>query len=359
MSNYRLATLLGSESITTPGTKIVDLDLSDPISAITIQQKTTSAGTALSDHPAANISKIEVVDGSTVMASLTGKECQALDFHNNKRMPSCFLTDVSGIMTWQTFNLNFGRWLWDTLYALNPLRYQNPQLKITHNYRAADASASACTLEVYAHAFDKKKITPEGFLSPKEHHSYTCGASGTIEYIELPRDYAIRQLLIRAAAADYYPWQVANKFKINENGGASIPYEVQVSAWLKHINQIYPRIQEPACIAVNDTARDIYVCPSWQIGVNLVPITVTNIISQEAANPAVPFKLDITSADNCTGMFTGVQPHGCFPIPFGDQEDPLDWYNVSELDKLKIEITAGTAGTNGSVQVVTEQLMKY
>jgi len=359
MGNYRIATLLAPESNATAGTKTIDIDVRKPISRISIANKVTSAGTVLTAHPAGDISKIELIDGSTVLHSLDGYECQALNHYNRKAPLNCFLTDVSSVQTWQVFDLDFGRWLYDPSYAWDPTRYINPQLRITHNYRTADAAASASTLEVYAHAFDKKSVTPVGFLMAKEHRAYTCGSEGTIEPVDLPIDKTIRQLLVRAAAADYLPWQGANKLKLSENSDAVVPMEIQTSAWLKHINSMYPRVVEPAAIAVNQTARDIYPMADWQLAFDLTPITVTNILAMEAVNKCSPVALDTTASDNYTGTISGVQPHSAFPVPFGDPMNPDDWYNLAGIDKLKLDITAGSAGTNGTVKVVVESVQKY
>ena len=359
MSNYRLATLLASESIATAGTKTIDLDITSPISAIMAIHKATSAGTVMSAHPAANLTKIEAIDGSTVMGSLSGKQAQALDYWRTGIMPPNFICDVSGVMAYVTCNMSFGRHLWDKDYALDPTRFDNPQLKITHNYRASDAAASAGTLEVYGLLFDEKKISPAGYIRPTEYYSYTCGAEGSIETVDLPRDMPIKQAVFCAPCNDYLPWQVANKIKIEENGGAKVPYDFSTSAWLKHVNHTYQRAIEPAMIAVNATARDVYCAPSFETSVQLMPEAVTNIISKESVGHAVPFTLDSTASGNADGRFEGWNPHSSFPIPFGDQTDPLDWYNAPGLGSLKAKITAGSAGTSGTVSVVLEQLKRY
>jgi hypothetical protein len=308
MANYRYYNLLPSETATTAGTKTVDLDVVDPISKLQIIHKVTKAGTVMAGHPAIDISKIELVDGSDVLASISGRECQALDYYSAGVMPVNFLCDVSTVMSYATYNINFGRWLWDPALALDPTKFRNPQLKITHNYRTCDTAATDATLEVYAHMFDGKKITPTGFLSPKELKTYTCGAAATIEQTDLPRDMIMRQLMIVGRAANYFPWQVANKVKISENGGKSIPYDFTTSAWLKYINQIYPRIIEPGILAINATARAAYCAPSFEVSAHFMPQAVTNIISQALADSPVPLTLDITASDVCTGEFRGYNP---------------------------------------------------
>jgi len=359
MARYRVATLLPSETATTAGTKTIDLDVTDPVSMITVIMKAKSAGTVMTAHPAGNVSKIEVVDGSEVIASLSGYECQGLDFYNKRVMPNNYVTDIDDVYAWATFNLNFGRKLFDTDLALDPTKFRNLQLKITHNYRTCDASADDATLEVYAHMFDEKKISPIGYLRPVEVQSYASGANTSVETVDLPRDLPVRQMMLRGAASDYYPWQVVHDVKIEENGGAKIPFEMNITAWLKFINQHYPPCQEPCSIAVNSTARDVYAAPTFTVEVLLMPSTVTNIISRELTTTTIPFALDITASDNALGHFSGWCPHYCFPIPFGDQTDFNDWYDPRPLGSLKAKLTAGSAGTNGSVAVVLEQLKRY
>jgi len=39
----------------------------------------------------------------------------------------------------------------------------------------------------------------------------------------------------------------------------------------------------------------------------------------------------------------GYLPHGVFMLPFGNQDDPEDWYDVRGLGSLKADITGGDA----------------
>ncbi len=359
MANHRIASLLPSESCATATTKVIDVDLNDPISMIQIVHKATSAGTALAAHPVGNLSKIELVDGSDVLISLSGKECQALDYYSTGKMPYNYITDVSGAMAMVTCNLNFGRFLWDSVLALNPARFNNLQLKITHNYQTADTSASAATLEVYGYLFNEKKISPVGFLTAKELYSFTPGAEGSYKYIDLPLDYLTRKYLVMGNDDDYYFYQVNNEVQISEDNGKGIPFDMSMSAWVKQVNQTYRMIEEVCMLSLNTTPRHVYVAPSFGINVHLMPETVTNIISMERADPRNPLAFDITANDEAVGAIRGFQPHGGVPITFGDQSDPGDWYDVSRFKSLKMRIKAGSSGTGGSSQVVTEQLRKY
>jgi len=63
--NYRNALLLAPEDLGPSGTKVIDLDLSQPVSRLTIRFRTTKVLYNMTAAGPANISKIELVDGSS------------------------------------------------------------------------------------------------------------------------------------------------------------------------------------------------------------------------------------------------------------------------------------------------------
>ena len=107
---YRIASILASEAANTAGTKVIDLNLRKPISRITIQFKGTNNGSTPTAHPAKMISKLELVDGSEVLASLSGIQCQALNFYETGRIPTTVMEFRNDVMAIASYELNFGRW---------------------------------------------------------------------------------------------------------------------------------------------------------------------------------------------------------------------------------------------------------
>src|SRR5271157_3105422 len=166
--NYRDVVLISDEVATTPTTRMIPLSVTDMISQIDIEYKSVSAGTAMAAHPAANVSKIQVVDGSDILMSLSGSECQALECYDTGKPSYNFVTDSAPAEAISTYRLNFGRYLWDPSLGLDCSKFQNPQLLITHNYRTADTAAAAAVMSVTERAFDAKKPTFMGFLTAKE-----------------------------------------------------------------------------------------------------------------------------------------------------------------------------------------------
>ena len=79
--NYRMAAIVSEETIIPAKTKVIELDMQDIVSRLQINVELEMDGTVLGDNLAAVVSNIELVDGSEVLFSMSGKECQALDYY--------------------------------------------------------------------------------------------------------------------------------------------------------------------------------------------------------------------------------------------------------------------------------------
>lgn len=357
--NYRLAQILSEKTLDASGTEVIDLDVKDPISMLLFEYKNTPGSNTMADHVAACLSKIELVDGADVLFSLTGKQMHALDYYDKGKTPYTHLSDAIGVQQLLGLQYNFGRYLWDPILALDPSRFRNPQLKITHNRVTSDASSSAHTLKVLGYLFDEKVVSPMGFLMSKELKSYTPGADGTYEYTDLPTDHLLRKLLVYAYDDAYSPWQVANEIKLSEDNDKKVPIDEKVSTLMKYINTLYPPFREKLYAVLTTTATDVYVSPSFDITVQGAAETQGGAIDVETGVLHSPFSLGGDGSWNAALEVVGFNPHSVVPVLFGDQNDPADWYDVTKLGNLKARVKAGTAGTAGAIALYTQQLRKY
>lgn len=357
--NYRLASVLAEESITNAGTKVIDLDMTDIISRIQINLEIEGDGTVGTDHLAACISNIELVDGSDVLFSLSGKEAQALDFYQTGVMPFNALCDLTGQDAIAVFNINFGRYLYDTLLAFDPKKFRNPQLKITHDYTAAGSEGHPARMEVRSFLFDELTPSPEGFLMSKEHYQYTCGVEGTYEYVDMPLDYVTRRYMVRGFREKYFAQQVVNEIKLSENNDKRVPYDTKVWQLLKMLHQMYPRISEYGHFALKTTARNIYASPTQDLVITGSAPATGDTFFVETDPIKMPCALDASADGSWQLTISGNDPHYCFILPLGNANDPEDWYDVTKLGSLKMRLKAGSAGSSGVVEIVTEQLRKY
>lgn len=59
------------------------------------------------------------------------------------------------------------------------------------------------------------------------------------------------------------------------------------------------------------------------------------------------------------GIAFGWLPNHCYQFPFGMQDDPDDWYDVTKLSKPRLRLRAAAGGSSGTGEVVLEQLRRY
>lgn len=355
--NYRIASLLASEAANTAGTKTIDINVKSAISSIIIQMKGTQSTNVPLAHPAKMVTKIELVDGSNVLFSLSGYEAQALNFYERGRLADALMSYVTGTQCAATYQLNFGRFLYDPLYAFDPSKYQNPQLKITHNLAAGGSTPTSATLSVFAHVNDQKAGAPVGFLLSKEQYSYTLQASAK-EHIDLAVDMPYRYLLIKSLTAGKNPHENFNKIKLSEDNDAHVVINDESTSDLIKMIQEWPRILEGILAQDLDGEETIYCTPSYlQVAVGQgMNVADTALFADQGYGGA----FDATGTNNYASQWqvSGFMPHGTLLLPFGEKNDPADWYDVSKVGNLKLTITAGI-GASGTVEVFSQQLKLY
>lgn len=357
--NTRNTTLLSGNDVGASGTKILDLNFPDVISRITVKFSATNPATiTIQEVAAANIPKIEIVDGSNVIFSLTGMQTHALDFFDTGRQYICGGSYVVawGLVAYLT--INFGRFLFDPLLGFDPKKFINPQLKITYDEDAAVADAVVNELTVYADVFDEKAVSPTGFLMNKEVFSYTPVAGAT-EEIDLPDDYPYRKLILQARVPDLWFGGIISNMKLSEDNDKRIPFDLS-SGLLEHwLGEKYGAYYD-GIIADLDTTTgvDIYHAPTQGCKLRGDFYCDSDVIDN------MPFgyrnKYLTTTMTGYTVMdIAGTMPHGCMCIPFGDQINVEDWYQVAgKTLKLKVK-AGGDIGATEEFNVITQQYRPY
>jgi hypothetical protein len=357
--NYRNSEILADESIAVAGTKTIDINLSDAISRLTVQVKATNSTSTPIGHPALMVSKIEIVDGSNVVFSMRGIGAQALDFYDTGISPHNAVVYHSGVQCIALYNLNFGRGLYDEVLALDPKRFNNLQLKISHSMIQGGSTPSAATMRIRADVFDGKVPSLQGFLCSKEHYSFP-DESGGIVYVDMPTDYALRKMLIVARADSKAPFEQISQVKLSEEQDKKVVFEGYQSDFIKHLTGLWPLYHE--LLYGESTAAGVghFVTPTVWSYLGLVPDDVTpaylsaDITSGQKqtiySNATVPFR----------GVVQGYCPHGAVAYPFGKQSEIADWYDVTQLRSLRLKLTQGSSVSGSeTIEVITQQLRPY
>ncbi len=361
--NYRLATILARESHSADTTKTIDIDIQDPISQIQVTYEPVNGSQAYGDgHPARCITKIELIDGSEVLYSLSGVEAQAVDYYHNQKAPLNIVLYTNGMNSEMIMNLNFGRFLYDAELALDPKKFTNLQLKITIDIDAGGSNVASGYLTVLAHIFDEKQVSPSGFLMHKEIKSYTL-ANSAHEYTDLPTDHPYRKLFVRAQRYGTGPEYQVDTLKLSEDVDKKVVINHTMFQILRAItSQVKPYrewIIGPGAV----TAQNFYCTPTYWPA----------FAGAGWRSATTPYGLVFYAGDG--GRFTSAQegagpnwqchvegwaPHGVIEIPFGLQNDIDDWYNVSAIGNLKIDILgAGSVGSSQTAEIFLQQLKRY
>lgn len=357
--NHRNASILSHEDISTAGTKTMDISLKDIVSRLNIQVKATNTNVAPTAHPAKILSKIEVVDGSDVLWGLSGQELLALQFYNTGRTPLVINNYLNDVMNIVNYEIYFGRHLYDPVLGLDPAKFRNPQLKITHNKASGGSVPDAATLEVTADVFDQKEVKPIGWLMAKENVSYTLSASAN-EYIDLPTDHVMRKLMVMSLSYGKQPWEQYNELKLSEDNDKKVPIDDKTSDLLKYFAAQWPQIQESIEGPALTTTRNFYMMSSYEVEMAAMAMGFTAAYLK--SDYMYGGRADIRGllACNFKAVIRGYAPFGALCIPFGDQAVIDDWFDVTKIGSLRLTAKAGSSpGASSTCEVITEQLRKY
>lgn len=357
--NYRVAKILAPEDIGEAGTKVIDINIADIISRIDIIFRTYNVTTTFDDHPANNITKIELVDGSDVLFSLAGREVQALNFYDRLIHCDNHLDGSAGAWMRAVFGIDFGRYLYDPVLAFDPTKFTNPQLKITWDQDVACTSANANFLTVIAHVFDELVPTPTGFLMSKNIYSYTPEVNA-YEYITLPTDYPYRKLLFGGRQEGLTVTQMVAEMRLSEDNDKRVPMDLTGDELFYHAKQIFPEYIENVYMVIAAGATEFRVTPSTDgviVGANT---SLNEHLIVVFNNGGLATGTKETNAETMYMVCKGYVPHGLLAIPFGDQADPALWYNVAAIGSLVLRLKAGPyLGTTPTEQVILQQQRPY
>ncbi len=351
------------------GTLTKDITLRDPVSALVLEFDATNGSTSnkgayISDV----ITKIEIIDGSTVLYSVNLSELEALYFHKTGRTPVLFPSEHANGSQRHAVHLLFGRRLWDQAYAMDFTKFANPQLKITSNLaaiRAVSATVGFVTLTlratIVAKVMEELAGRPAQFLSAKQINAWTTLASGE-RRIDLPRDKVIRLLMLRSfeqlsdidegisdikLTADTDKYIVLNRKVVQLDAEA-----LALNGRCQFKHDILTKHQT-AFRELNNKENSGH----WATFAKSAPtiIGINYEWSSEGKLDMIDNAAATISADEAlTGYEDGHALHATVPIFMGDRDLPETWFDPRSYTKLEAVLTEANAG--GAASIVTEQV---
>lgn len=360
MAAYREVEILYKESIATAGVKTVNLDLRDPVSRLDIIWKKTNSNRTPIAHPGKIVREILVCDGADVLFSMCGQDTIALAYYQSKMQPGQMTNYETGQWSMCIASIFFGRHMWDELYALDPKRFSNIQIKVDHNLALGGSTGTVADLSIYAHVFDEKIIEPRGFMLSKELASFLPVANAWT-YWDLPTDHPIRSIMFGANECEDGPEYNLANIKIAEADEKHILVDSETERYMFQSAQRDPLYIEK-CIAkpsAGDTMLSHYMAPHWERCMCYMPETTGQDMAITSAAGCL-----YKAMDESGGLFEGVAighiPFGQVYIPFGYQEDPDGYWDIRKSGSGKLSLQAGaTPDTDEYVRIYTTQARMY
>lgn len=358
--NYRTAKLLAETNYDAAATTTIPINVKDIISRIIIAWRVQRVAEGMENYPHMDISKIELIDGSEVLHSLSGGENQAVCIYDRKGRTMNHGVHLGANSEYSSYGIDFGRFLYDPLLAFDPTKFSNPQLKITHSHLISDTGAASGNLEVWAQMFDEKMVSPVGFLSTRQIKDFSVSEAGVYDYLDMPTDLTIRALFIQGFASGQEPWNQVAEARLNEDGEKRIPFDWDLSDYHRVRKGWDLPIQEELIGYAAATQRYFYVTPTdFHCMPILTGMSKDQVLSVEGwAKGGKVSVIQETGSHSFWGLAHGWLPNHMFHLPFGDQMDPEDWYDVTKVGNLELRVKTGYA-TSGHIRTSVQQVRKY
>jgi len=359
--NYRLSTLFASKAYALDATEVIDINVADPISQLVIELKALGHSNTGTAHAVACLKKIEIVDGSDVLYSLSGYEADAVDIYHNKGMRSNWNSYLDDNYCDRYIGINFGRKLWDPELAFDPKKFRNPQLKISLDINAGGCACDENQIKVTAAMFDEKMVSPTGFLMHKEIKDYQM-ASAAHEYTDMPTDFPYRKLFVRQMTVAAEPCQVIENIKLSEEQDKRIIFDHPPTDLLRIMGANNPQLIEQIMFWVDTSLTSVFTTVSERATATFVrwEDTIGTYKFSSGGSAGGRMRVIADAAGPAVAIIAGFVPHGVYELPFGDQNDLDDWYDVTGLGSLKLDVKAFSGRSSAdTVQVFLQQLRKY
>ena len=271
MAKFRYAVLendkaLGS-SVTT-GTETIDLPENGILTELTLQARCTDAYSDNTIVPMFHkLTKLEVlVDGSTVVKSLNGRQVRALMWYNDGPFGTAETYEANGSSNkgYGIYTMYFGKGANDTTCGLDLGSYTNPQFKLT--FDCASTSYDGITYDAYTTPTFTYNVmakvidgTPAGFtnryVQSREIDNYTVAAS-TEHNTEIPRGYDLKGVMLGQRYTSVAWYDLINHVKLDFDNGKWMPIDMDYENLAAAFKSWYPEECEWGCWQDNASGDD-------------------------------------------------------------------------------------------------------
>ena len=341
--------------------KTIDLDIVDPVSALGFEFEATNGTTNNTVNPCPFVvTKLEIVDGSDVLSSLSFSQAQALKFYKDGKQPQLRETEDAGSVQVMGTSILFGRKLWDKDFALDLTKFKNPQLKISWdltNIRAVNAATAFATGTMKLSAWAKimeGQPAPGKFLMAKEIESWTGATSGDKRH-ELPVDFPYHLLMLRLYGRGSDVDECITKLKLTADTDKFIAFERYTKQLDAEMAQLFGNVLIWKKLSAGHGTTvwfEINKEPQLHMQVPVLGYNASygwcwsgnaSLLVANASGSAD------TTERRIDALIEGHALHHTLPIPMGVMDEPDTWFDPAGYKKLELVGTEAVASANSLV----------
>lgn len=342
----------------------VDIDVRDPITALWIEFRADNGANGNQDNPLVDcLTSIDLIDGGKVLYSLNGYELFAMTANKLGHIPYNLITEIPSNVQNVNGCFMFGRWFGDQVYAFDPSKFQNPQIRFKWNLsvnRTVAATAYATgtgRLTLFADVMEGAP-SPQGMLTARQLYSFTTAASGK-ESIDLPVDMRLKALLLRSASDSGGGLYGISNIKVSGDNDKFIALDMAKTDLQRWISlHVKPFLYKHGFRATSGDT--IYTALKQDEVVSLTPDTGDTVIAYNnngIGNGAIVMTtggVADTADKNFWANIHGWQPWNTAFVEMGEWDDPATWLDATVFSKLKLELTQNVASSVASVVIEQE-----
>lgn len=303
------------------------------------------------------VSKLSVIDGSTVLHSLSMREEQAKNCYDYGHMPYQLLSEAAAAVVTEEAVIDFRRKPGDVQFYLDTASYQNPQLQLTHALTVSATAGFASgdgKLTVIARVIDSGAPSRMGFVSAKELDSFSSAASGD-HITQLPLDFPIAAILALDPVDANTPDNYLSNFKLTQDNDSFIPVNMSYVDLLRYNLNEYGEFEQRIDSLTGTTATllgDLYSRTRAYAG----PAGATElaVVTTVTANQV---SLVGTTGGTTVSAATlkGQAPHGSVIWKFGDPMDTTQLFNPQGVGIFQLKLTQANTGATPKVVVIQQR----
>lgn len=360
------------KTVSNVDTLIVPLDVKAPLSYLKIEIEATNGATSCTDHEILDdIAKIEIVDGSKVIDSLSGKDWLAANAFHFKRLPRHSLSEVLGVVQEETLYIPFGRYLDDLDMYFNPARYKNPQLRI-----AIDLDISATVgfatgtgkVTVMGRLIEEGAKSYQGYLMHKYVEEFTSAASGD-KKVEMYNDYPWRLLLVRALLTATKHDANLTRWKLSCDADEEVPFDKYTEDIVDMNYEKFGLLRQAKTLYVidgNTSLLDLFdirnhsvlIAPADTVmsATALAGEKVTHSVMRghDAAADVTGLEAE-TSAKTVQVAVDGLASNAVLAYPFYYEDKPEEYFDAPGYGRVDLYLTQAAAA---SCAVILQQFVR-